>query len=208
MYQAVVRNATEIWIVNVGDIKPLEIPISHFLDLAYDIDAWKDVDSVPKWLEGWSARQWESSLSEEIGNLIDDYGRLSGIRKYELIEPNSFSILSYEEADKIMARWQDLAKRAQALYDQLSEAQQPSFFETVLHPVLAGGNMVDIQVSSARNQIYAHQGRNSANTWLQRVLQKMQVDHELTDRFHKLLGGKWNHMMDQTHINYMGYWYV
>lgn len=206
MYQAVVRNATEIWVVNVGDIKPVEIPISHFLDMAYDIDAWKDVDSVPRWLEGWAGRQWESSLAEEIGTLIDEYGRLAAIRKFELIEPSSFSILSYEEADQIMARWKDLGERAQTLYVQLPEAQQASFFETVLHPVLAGGNMVDIQVSSARNQIYAGQGRNTANTWMQRVLEKMKVDHELTVRFHELLGGKWNHMMDQTHTNYKGYW--
>lgn len=107
-----------------------------------------------------------------------------------------------------MAEWKDLAERAQTLYDQLPAEQQTSFFEMVLHPVLAGGNLVDIQVSSERNQIYSHQGRNSANTWFQRVLEKMKVDHELTDRFHKLLGGKWNHMMDQTHTNYMGYWYV
>ncbi|KAF2198850.1 hypothetical protein GQ43DRAFT_474173 [Delitschia confertaspora ATCC 74209] len=206
MYQAVVREATRIWIVNVGDLKPLEIPISHFLDLAYDMDAWKDVNSVPRWTEQWAARQFEPKLAKDIGSLIDSYGRLAGIRKFELIEPNSFSVLSYEEADKIMSQWEDIAKKANNLYDRLPEAQKPAFFEMVLHPVLAGGNMVDIQVSSARNQLYAGQGRNSANNWFQRVLDKMKVDHQLTDRYNKMLGGKWNHIMDQTHMNYQGYW--
>ncbi|KAF2177104.1 glycoside hydrolase family 115 protein [Zopfia rhizophila CBS 207.26] len=205
MYQAVLRQATQIWIVNVGDIKPYEIPISHFFDLAYDIDLW-DEKSIPRWLEQWSARQFDETLAKDIAMVIDKYSFLAAIRKYELIEPNSFSVTNYEEADKLLAQWQNLANTTQALYDKLPAAQQPAFFEMILHPVLAGGNFVDIQVSSAKNQIYAGQGRNSANVLFQRVLDGTKKDHELTQRYNKLLNGKWDHMMDQTHLGYQGYW--
>jgi hypothetical protein len=49
-------------------------------------------------------------------------------------------------------------------------------------------------------------GRNSANVWMQRVIDDMTTDHNLTKAYHSLLNGKWDHMMDQTHIGYQGYW--
>lgn len=205
MNQAVLRDATRIWIVNVGDLKPLEIPISHFMDLAYDMSLW-DENSAPMWLEKWAAREFDANMAKDIAGVVDQYSYLAALRKYELIEPNSFSILNYEEADKILAQWEDLGRRAQTIYSTLSEAEKPAFFEMVLHPVLAGGNFVDVQVSSAKNQVYAGQGRNSANFMFQRVLDKMKVDHQLTIQYNTMLNGKWNHMMDQTHFGYQGYW--
>ncbi|KAF2730931.1 hypothetical protein EJ04DRAFT_28389 [Polyplosphaeria fusca] len=205
LHMAHARDADRLWIVNVGDIKPYEIPLSHFFDLAYDIDLW-DETSTPKWLQAWAARTFDDEHATAIADVIEKFSFLANMRKFEEVEPRSFSVLNYEEADKILAQWEDLAKKAQSLYDGLPASQQASFFEMILHPVLAGGNVVDIQVSGAKNHIYAGQGRNSANTYLQRVIDGMKKDHELTKTYHQLLNGKWNHMMDQTHIGYNGHW--
>lgn len=56
------------------------------------------------------------------------------------------------------------------------------------------------------NRAYASQGRNSANRLAEHVLQKFEYDRDLTEEYHSLLNGKWDHMMDQTHLNYKGYW--
>jgi hypothetical protein len=48
--------------------------------------------------------------------------------------------------------------------------------------------------------------RNSANKWMQRVIDGMNKDHNLTRLYHTQLNGKWDHMMDQTHLGYQGYW--
>jgi hypothetical protein len=71
---------------------------------------------------------------------------------------------------------------------------------------LAGANFVDLQIAGERNIIYAQMGRNSANRWMQHVIDAMNKDHNLTQIYHTLLNGKWDHMMDQTHIGYQGYW--
>lgn len=126
-------------------------------------------------------------------------------RKYELIDPSIYSLINYEEADNLLAEWQTLAKDAQSIYDSLPAAARPAFFQMVLHPVLAGGNVHDLHISAAKNRLYAGQGRTSANAWAQRVLDKFNFDHELTQRYNELLGGKWTHMMDQTHLGYV-YW--
>jgi hypothetical protein len=207
MRLAVDRDADQLWVVNVGDIKPYEIPISHWFDIAYDIDAW-DETSVPKWLEGWAARTFDTEHAKAIAEVVNTYSFLANMRKFELVEPVTYSVLNYEEADKLIAQWKSIGAKAQALYDALPASQQPSFFETILHPVLAGGNFINIQVASARNQIYSGQGRNSANVWFQRVLDGMKTDAKLTKEYNGLLNGKWNHMMDQTHLGYQGYWYA
>ncbi|KAF2493893.1 hypothetical protein BU16DRAFT_573306 [Lophium mytilinum] len=206
MHQAYMREAKTLWIVNVGDLKPLEIPINHFLDLAYDLERWGAVDTVSSWLEHWATREFGSSFAQVIAEVVNQYGFLAARRKYELIEPNTFSLINYQEADKILAEWEDLGQKAQAISDKLPLESKPAFFEMVLHPVFAGGNFNDIQISAARNQLYANQGRNSANSLVQRVLDKMKVDHEMTVLYNTLLDGKWNHMMDQTHLGYQGYW--
>ncbi|KAF2875916.1 hypothetical protein BDV95DRAFT_626300 [Massariosphaeria phaeospora] len=205
MRLAIDRHADRIWIVNVGDIKPYEIPISHWFDIAYDIDLY-DETSVPQWIESWATRNFDEQHAKEISDIIDKYSYLANMRKFELVEADSYSVLNYEEADKLIAQWEEVGKRAQAVYDSLPEVQQPSFFEMVLHPVLAGGNAIDVQVSGAKNQIYSGQARNSANVWFQRVIDGMKKDNALTKQYHALLNGKWVHMMDQTHIGYNGHW--
>jgi hypothetical protein len=199
------HDADRIWIVNVGDIKPGEVAISHWFDIAYDIDAY-DETSVPQWTHDWAARNFDEEHAATISEILDTYGFLSNMRKFEWVEPSSYSVLNYEEADRILAQWQDIGKKAQEVYDALPAAQQTAFYQLVSHRVLAGGNFVDVQISGARNIIYSGMARNSANRWLQRTIDGMNKDHNLTKQYHELANGKWNHMMDQTHLGYQGYW--
>jgi hypothetical protein len=199
------READRIWIVNVGDIKPNEIALSHWFDIAYDMDAY-DETSVPQWTIDWATRNFGAEHAEAIAEIVDEYGSLANMRKFEWVEPSSFSILNYEEADGILARWMSIAEKAQAISDSLPSETYPGFYQTVLHRVLAGANFVDLQIAGARNIIYAQMGRNSANKWMQHVIDAMNKDHNLTQIYHTLLNGKWDHMMDQTHIGYQGYW--
>ncbi|KAF2822526.1 hypothetical protein CC86DRAFT_469866 [Ophiobolus disseminans] len=199
------READRIWIVNVGDIKPSEIALSHWFDIAYDMDSY-DETSVPQWTHDWAVRNFGEEHAATIAEIVDEYGSLANMRKFEWVEPSSFSILNYEEADRILARWSTIAKKAQEVSDALPAAMYPGFYQTVLHRVLAGANFVDLQIAGARNIIYAQMGRNSANRWMQHVIDAMNRDHNLTQIYHTLLNGKWDHMMDQTHIGYQGYW--
>ncbi|KAL5387530.1 hypothetical protein PMIN02_008067 [Paraphaeosphaeria minitans] len=199
------READRLWVVNVGDIKPYEIPISHWFDIAYDIEAY-DETSVPKWIENWAKRTFDEKHAKTISSIVDKYGHLSNMRKYEWVEPGSYSIISYEEADKLQAQWEDVGDQAQEMYDELPENEKGAFYELILHPVLAGGNFINVQVAGARNQIYSGQGRTSANDWMQETIDLMGTDHELTQKYHRLFNGRWNHMMDQTHLGYQGYW--
>ncbi|KAK5110553.1 hypothetical protein LTR62_005745 [Meristemomyces frigidus] len=198
------RDATKIWVVNVGDLKPLELPISHFFDLAYDMDLY-DETSVPYWLEQWAAREFGSAIASHTAALMNIYSVAAGRRKYELVDPTTYSLINYDEANRVLAEWQLMQSAAQSIYDSLPLATQPAFFEMVYHPVTAGYTYYDIMISVAKNNLYAMQGRNSANTLAQHAQDQFARDHQLSIHYNTLLNGKWAHMMDQTHIGYQ-YW--
>ncbi|GAB7363249.1 hypothetical protein MBLNU230_g3531t1 [Neophaeotheca triangularis] len=199
------RQARRIWIVNVGDLKPMEEPISHFMDLAYDINSF-DANSLPGWLEAWASREFGPDVAERTAEIMSNYSILTGRRNFELVDETTYSLINYNEGDRVLQEWRTMHEAAQAVMDGLPAETQPSFFQMVYHAVTAGYVFHDIMISSARNNLYAMQGRSSANTLAQHVLDQFEHDQELSHTYNTLLDGKWEHMMDQTHLGYDGYW--
>ena len=201
MTQALENGADRIWIVNVGDLKPLEVPISFFLKLAWDGKKLTQ-DQVASFTHDWAAQQF-GSYSEVIAELLTKYGKFAGRRKHELIDATIFNIVNYDEADRVVAEWDDLAYQAESLAKNLSADQQDAFFELVLHPIKASSILTEMYVAAAKNKLYAAQGRASTNDWAKKVSELFKADQDLSDYYNqKLAGGKWSHMMDQTHIGY------
>ncbi|KAI0880051.1 glycoside hydrolase family 115 protein [Annulohypoxylon maeteangense] len=205
MQLAYAHGADRIWIVNVGDLKPLEIPLTHFLDMAYDINKW-GVDDVSNWTLAWATREFGPEYASSITEIMTRFGMFAARRKFELVEPYVYSTINYNEGDAVLGQWQGLAQDAQAIYDQLDEAHQPAFFEMILHPILGGQIIHQVHIGAARNMVYANQHRNAANEMISSVLASFDADAELTIRWDSLLDGKWKHMLDQTHFGYDGYW--
>ncbi|KAK9453582.1 hypothetical protein V1511DRAFT_503954 [Dipodascopsis uninucleata] len=196
--------ADQVWIVNVGDIKPLEIPISFYFDVAYDKSRWNQTN-IRDWLQMWATREFGDEFAKEIASIIDTYSQYSAWRKYELVDMETLSIINYEEADNVERKWNELLSRAEVIYEQLQPAMKPSYFQMILHPIKAGSNLYSIYIDAARNLLFSEQRRTSANKAARRVLDLFKRDKQITNEYHSLLGGKWNHMMDQTHLGY-SYW--
>jgi hypothetical protein len=174
--------------------------------MAYDMGSFNSSESSSTWTTAWATREFGSTLAKPISDVVNSYSLLVGRRKYELLDASTYSVINYGEGDKILEEWRNLGVTAQQIHDTLPDESRAAFFEMVLHPVLAGATVHEIHIGSAKNNLYAMQGRNSANQMADHVMQKWKLDHELTERYHKLLGGKWEHIMDQTHF-YNDYWY-
>jgi hypothetical protein len=196
------HKADRIWVVNVGDLKPMEIPIEFFLTFAWNPQHWSQND-VRRYLELWAEREFGREQASEIADLVATYTKYNGRRKPELLEPGTFNLVNYAEADRIAAEWQTLLDRAEKVAAKLPDSMRDAFFELVLHPVKACGLVNQLYIAAAKNQLYVAQGRASANAWATRVRDLFAQDAQLTDYYHhQLAGGKWNHMMSQTHIGY------
>ncbi|ABN67901.2 predicted protein [Scheffersomyces stipitis CBS 6054] len=209
MHLAKQKQADQIWVVNVGDMKPLEIPIEYFISLGYDFDTWGPINKVMTWATAWAQREFGAYLKEddvkEVADIIDLYGFYANRKKYEALNTTTFHLYNYNEAETVLSEWADLADRAWAVYKKLPKNVQPSFFQLVLHPAVAGYTVYDILISAGKNNLYAEQRRNQANALSTHVLDRFQYDNTWKGEYDSLLGGKWKHMMDQTHLGYF-YW--
>ena len=194
--------ADRIWIVNVGDLKPMEFPISFFMQFAWDGKQMTDKAMSSYALE-WSRAQFGPDHAADIAEILTKYAKFLGRRKPELLEPATFSLVNYDEADRVVAEFNALADKAEKLCDQLPADAHDAFFELVLYPTKASAQLTELYVTAAKNRLYAEQGRAATNAMADRVRQLFKADQGLSDYFnHQLAGGKWPHMMDQTHIGY------
>jgi hypothetical protein len=194
--------ANRIWIVNVGDLKPMEFPIEFFLTLAWNPDRWPK-EKIGEFTKMWAEREFGPEFAPQIADIMAKYTKYNGRRKPELLDPYVYSSTDYREADRVVGEFNAIAEEAAGIYNKLPATHQPAFFELVLYPTRASAQVLEMYVDAAKNQWYATQGRASANDWAERVRALFKQHAALNAYYnHELLGGKWDHMMDQTHLGY------
>jgi len=202
---AYAAGAQRIWIVNVGDIKPMEFPTQFFLDFAWDPERWP-AERLSDYTRRWAERTFGAEHAGEIADIVTAYSMFNGRRKPELLSPDTYSLTNYREAETVVAEYTALAQRAERLSGILPAQYRDAFYQLVLHPVVASANLNELYVTVARNRLYAQQGRAATNDLADRARALFERDAEISRYYNtRLAGGKWSHMMDQTHIGYT-YW--
>ncbi len=197
--------ADRLWIANVGDLKPMELPISFFLDYAWDPEDWP-VERLPAYTEEWAAQQFGSAHATRIASMLDRYTKHNARVKPELLDADTYSLVNFGEWDRVVGEYEDLAAEADALLAEIDLARRDAFLQLVWYPVQASANLNAMYRAVAKNRLHAAQGRSDARDWADRAEALYARDAELTRVYHEdVAGGKWAHMMDQTHIGYT-YW--
>ena len=194
--------ATRIWIVNVGDLKPMEIPIEFFVRMGWNPERYTKDDLVEYELR-WATREFGPEHAAEIAHITSRYTKYNGWRKPELLKPDTFSLINYREAERVSAAWADVAARAERLRPLIPAEQQDAFYQLVYYPAVACANLVEFYIAVGRNALFARQGRASAHAEAARARELFRRDAALAERYnHDVAGGKWNHMMDEHYIGY------
>jgi hypothetical protein len=194
--------ADRIWIVNVGHFKGYEFPLEYFLHLAWDTTKWTN-DNLQQYTRLWAEREFGPDHAQEIADIITTYTKFNGRRKPELLEPLTYSLVNYEEAERVAANYTALAKQAEDLTNELPPESRDAFYELVLFPTKACAQLNALYLAAGRNELYARQGRASANDFAAQALRLFQAQTNLMDYFNRTFAGdKWDHFMDQTHIGY------
>ncbi|WP_049631976.1 glycosyl hydrolase 115 family protein [Cellvibrio sp. pealriver] len=201
MHLAYTYEANKIWIVNVGDLKPMEYPIEFFLRMAWNPEAWPK-ERIPDFAELWAEREFGNAFAKEIADIMTGYTRHNLRRKPELQDATIYSQLHYAEADRITAEIQSYATRAEKIYAQLPKEKRNAFYQLVLFPTKASATITSLYDTQAKNHLYAQQARATTNTYAEKVRELFAADAALEREYHALNGGKWNHFMSQPHIGY------
>jgi hypothetical protein len=201
MRLAAAYGADRIWIVNVGDLKPMEFPIEFFLTLAWNPSRFS-ADTLDDYSVAWAAREFGPGHAAEVAALINGYTKLNGRRKPEMLAPDTLSLVNYREADRVSEEWRDLVTRADRLNEALPPEFRAAFFQLAGYPIKASAGIQDLYIAAGRNRLYAAQGRPGANAEAEKVRSLFAADAALARDYHRLEGGKWNHMMSQVKLGY------
>ncbi|KAF8064309.1 hypothetical protein FPV67DRAFT_1672029 [Lyophyllum atratum] len=203
---AVDREATRLWILNVGDLKPYERETEFFLNLGWNATRWTP-DNLDTYVSSWAQREFDVSpaVAANVVDIVGNLTRFNARRKPELLNTTTYSLINYREADGVLASWATLKDASTKIYNSLSADMKPSFFQLVHHPVLASANVANLLITAGMNNMRASQARLSANALADQAEKFFEQDFDIETQYHQLLDGKWNHMMDQTHLGYY-YW--
>lgn len=192
------RGARDLWIVNVGDIKPAEAPLDFFLDMAWDPEGMTP-DALGEWSHDWARQQFGEQHAGEIAGILDEYARLASRKKPELIDPTAFTL---DQFRALVAAWDALVSREARVRAQLSPDQQDAWYGLVGHRVLAMANLYRLHSSVAFARHFAESEPAQAAANAEAARMAFARDAALTQRYHAMGGGKWNRMMSQSHIGY------
>lgn len=195
------RGVKDLWIVNVGDLKPMELPTSFFLDFAWDASI--TAADLPNYYVNWTKQQFGEEYAEEIANIIALSTKYSARRTPEMLKPDTYNLQNYREADRVLEEYSELLAKSKNIYDKLPESHKSAFYQLVHFPIEISANLNEMYVAANKNKIYGNQSRASTNFYADLVKEKFFKDVELVKYYHETMAdGKWNHFMSQNHIGY------
>lgn len=201
----------DIWIVNVGDLKPMEMSTSYFLDMAYDFDRWgtNNKNSADEYTENWVKQQFGNELSEteisDVASIMTEYLNINGSRKPEIVLSNTYSVSNFNEAMNMLRRCQNLIDKAEGYMDSMSESQKAAFFQLVYYPAAAAANVNQMQIYAALNEYFYNQKSAAANLYGTLINKAVAFDEQLSDTYNKNMyqaGDKWRYMMSSPHVGF------
>jgi hypothetical protein len=202
------RGARALWIVNVGDIKPMEFPLSFFMAQAWDPEAMT-LDALTNYPETWARATFGAAEAGQIARLLTRYSQLAALRKPELLDATTFALgkgtgsrLDGGDFGALVGRWAALEQDMLKVKAKVPAAQRDAFFQLVEHPIAALSNLYQLyyDVAWSRRLAPAHDAR--ADIFAMRAEAAFKRDAEIAAQYHALDGGKWDGMMLQTHIGY------
>ena len=190
-----------LWILNVGDLKPMEYPISQFMDMAWNPRKY-DVNNITRHTRDWCAQQFGESQADEAARILNLICKYNGRCTPEMLDKNTYS-LENGEWQEVVNQYLQLEADALRQYNSLPAAYHDAYRQIILFPIELMSNLHQMYFAQAQNNALYKQGNPKANVWADECERLFKRDSIICDYYnHKMAGGKWNGMMTQKHIGY------
>ena len=190
-----------LWILNVGDLKPMEYPISQFMDMAWNPRKY-NVNSITRHTRDWCAQQFGESQADEAARILNLVCKYNGRCTPEMLDRNTYS-LENGEWQEVVNQYLQLEADALRQYNSLPAAYHDAYRQIILFPIELMSNLHQMYFAQAQNHALYKQNNPKANIWADECERLFKRDSLICDVYnHKMSGGKWNGMMTQKHIGY------
>ena len=190
-----------LWILNVGDLKPMEYPISQFMDIAWNPHKYA-VNQITNHTRDWCAQQFGEEQADEAARLLNLICKYNGRCTPEMLDKNTYS-LENGEWQEVVNQYLKIEADALRQYNSLPAAYHDAYRQIILFPIEVMSNLHQMYFAQAMNNQLYEQGNPKANIWADECENHFKRDSLICDEYnHKMAGGKWNGMMTQKHIGY------
>jgi hypothetical protein len=197
-----VNGVNRLWVVNVGDLKPMEYPISFFLDMAWNPKQFNSKNLLNH-TEKWAAQQFGNQYATQIAGMINLYAKYNRRVTPESLNSATYSLENYNEFETVVNDYRALALDALRLYSQMPENYRDAYYQLVLYPINACSNLYEMYYAAAKNKQLAAAKDLHANYFADKVKECFARDAILQNEYNNIIaGGKWSHIMDQIRIGY------
>lgn len=191
----------KIWVLNVGDLKPMEYPITLFLDMAWnptEFNAENLLDHVYEFCK----EAFGEDQAKEAARLLNLVSKYNGRITPEMLDATTYN-LETGEFKQVCDDYARLEVAALRQYMELDSKAKDAYQQLILFPIQAMANLYDMYYAQAMNLKLAANNNPAANYWADRCEEAFARDAELCANYNKVMSnGKWNGMMTQKHIGY------
>ncbi len=206
MTRAYENGADQIWIANVGDIKPAEYNMEFFMDLAWDIHSIK-ANAIKAHQKAFYSREFGAKAGAVIGNIMNEYYRLAFIRKPEYMgwsqtEPSTptresaFNQFANDnELQRRIDAYHQLVIKVKELKEDIKSPLMDAYFQLVEYPV-KGASWMNAKFLYAQLALEADNPEDKSE-YIMDVEEAHQGIQIITAMYNeKISKGKWEGMMD------------
>lgn len=196
--------ADRYWLLNVGDIKPMELGVQMFMDMAWDFDDFS-YENANKYQAAWLANLFGEDYKDRFQTVLDEYYRLAWDRKpeymgyerewdmphYNLLYDTDYSFET-GTAQARLADYKQISDECEHIMAELPDELAISFFEVLGYPVKSAYQMNLKFLMAQRNHETGNQEDALAS------LAANDSIHKLIDEYHTMLNGKWDQMISEV----------
>jgi len=201
--------ATRYWLVNVGDIKPSELGMQTFFDLAWNVNEF-DYTNINRHQSQFLARTFGAKYEKNFQDILDNYYRLAWSRKpefmgwerewdapkYKDILNTDYSFQNYNDAQQRLADYKRISDMANKISKELPENLRPAFFEMMPYPVMGSYQMNrKFLLAQLNSELVKENKLANANWAAAQAKAAFDSINSMTSTYNTMLNGKWNGMM-------------
>ena len=190
-----------MWILNVGDLKPMEYPIQLFMDMAWNPKEY-NLQNVTDHTTKFFRRTLGCEVAKEAADIYNQNCQYMARVTPEMLDARTYNVET-GEWKKVADEYLRLETRALRLFAEISQEKHDAYRQLILFPVQAMANLYDMYYAQAMNLYLAERNSPDANKWAKHVADCFKRDSLLCAYYNKEMSqGKWDGMMTQKHIGY------
>ncbi|MDO4307427.1 MAG: glycosyl hydrolase 115 family protein [Eubacteriales bacterium] len=198
----------DVWMVNVGDLKGNEFPLSYFMELAYDFGTWGSLapNRTGKFTERWIETQFGSRITEKqkkkLTEILTEGTALIARRRPEALREDTYHPVHYGESDRVLEEIRCVTEKMTELEQELPGESLPAFYSMIYDDLRKGLNLICMQIYAGKNRHYARQGKKIANLYGEKTAECIAGDRSLVKQAMERMNGKWYGMGTGSHVGF------